>query len=238
MKRLLIVAALLFLMPHLLAQEDNKAPTCPEINSPTIDVAFYVGMGDVFFREGLFTVAIQNYSCALELDEEYVPAYIKRGYAYVTQRNDPLALADYNRALEIDPESAAAYTHRGMLYTVQGAFVPALADFDLATALDPVFAPAYYNRGIVHAIEGNHDLALADLNTALELDPGFDEVHAAIGAVYLDLAMASYGQYWDNVGRTINPPGGDPEFMLFNLRRTEQTEDFSPWLALQVPAEG
>ncbi|MDX1993872.1 MAG: tetratricopeptide repeat protein [bacterium] len=202
--------------------------------------AYFVGLGDAFFAQSDYTRAIFNYSCALLSFPDYVPAYINRGYAHATQRNDPAAFDDYTRALELAPESVEAYNNRGLLYTARGSFAAALADFDLALALDPNFAVGYLNRAIVHAAEANYALAIADIEFALQLAPDLPAAHAALGAVRLAQSLESYREYVrlaEAAGfRSTFPPGGDAESLLPALRSAYDAGTFTPWLPLQLPA--
>jgi len=67
--------------------------------------------------QGVYEEAIQMYTRAIELDENYADAYLKRGQAYrVARSTDPmLALADFNKAVALDPTNAEAYYQRGLL---------------------------------------------------------------------------------------------------------------------------
>jgi tetratricopeptide (TPR) repeat protein len=235
---LLLIAVLTTPLHNSLAQDSGTptfAPTaavCTPIDgTPT----YFIGLGDAFLARNNQARAITAYTCALERDASYAPAYIKRGLAYAAQRNDPLALADYDTALELDPNSVDGYNSRGVLYTLQGNFGLALGDFNVALALDPQNVVALNNRGIVHAAEGNYDLALADLQAALALDPEFALPHASLGAVYLAMAAQSYEQYNTLTGgRAL--PNGDAGRMLEAIQFNRTTGNFAHWLAFQTGA--
>ncbi|HEX2622837.1 MAG TPA: tetratricopeptide repeat protein [Phototrophicaceae bacterium] len=196
---------------------------------------YHIGRGDAFFGRKDYTHAIEAYSCAIELDPNYLPGYVNRGYAYAVQFNQPLALDDYNRALEIEPDSVAALNNRGMLYLSQGRFQQAIDDFDQVVALQPDAPDGYHNRAVVHASEGDYDLALADVEQALTLDPDFAPAYATRGAIYLAMASTDYIQYNDLTGHDANRQTGNSYTMLSLIDDDLTNDGFSSWLALLIP---
>jgi tetratricopeptide (TPR) repeat protein len=209
---------------------------CEEIFPPTDDLSYYVGMGNAYYEQGNFNTAIIVYSCALSVDEAFVPAYVSRGYAYMALGNQAAALEDYNKAIELDANFIPAYINRGNLYTVQGRFGLAITDFDLVIALDSENALAYNNRGVVHAAEGDFEPALADLQQAIALDPSYPAPYAALGVVYSALAVENYAQYRELSG-SQRLPSGDADIVIQSLAIERETGTFNTWLALQTPSQ-
>ncbi len=234
-----IILLLLMCLPVVVLAQDTgdiEEDPCAEIAPPGVLAVYFVGQGDAYFTQGNYTLAITAYTCALDQDPEYAPAYVNRGFAHAIQRNYPQALEDYNRALEIDESLVGAYNNRGLLYTYQGNFGLAITDFTLAIALNPDSAVAYNNRAVVHAIEGNHDLAIADLEQAIALDPEYAAPHASLGAVYSAMAVESYQNYRDMAGQTARLPAGDADIVLNMIDDSRETGNFSVWLPLLTPA--
>lgn len=228
------IVCLLLALPLVISAQTDV--TCAEIAPDDADSFYFLGLGDAYFRQASYSLAIVSYTCALELDDTYVPAYANRGYAHAVQRNEPQAIADYNRALELDETYVPAYNNRGLLYTAQGNFGLAINDFSLAVAFDPQFAIGYNNRGIVHAIEGNYDLAIADFQQAIALDPDYAAPHASLGAVYSALAVQSYEDYREIVGEGSRLPAGEADDVISALESNRLTGIFAVWLPLQTPA--
>ena len=229
----LLASTALLLSPVLHAQTQI---TCEDIAPAGVDPAYYIGLGDAYFGQRDYTNAIIAYTCALEADPEYTPAYVNRGFAYAAQGDETGALADYNRALELDEAATAAYANRGILYTTQGNFSLALLDFDLAIALNPDDAVSYNNRAVVHAAEGNYDLALADVQQAIALDRAYAAPHATLGAIYSAMAVSSYADYLNIAGENSRVPIGDPDTAINQIADSVQGGNFAVWLPLQTPA--
>lgn len=237
---LLVVCLLLLGAGTLLAQDetDNDAEESPcepaFIENPT--PSYYIGLGESLFDQGRFTEAIIVFTCAIELQPDYAPAYADRGFAYAALLDVDQALADFEAALNLDETLLAAYNNRGILYTNQGNFGLAINDFTLVVSLDPNNAVAYNNRGVVHAAEGNYDLALADFNLALELDPTYAQPYASIAAVYSALASINYQQFVETAGDNARLPAGTPTQVLSAIDDNLREGTFTTWLALLSPA--
>lgn len=232
MKHLLLILALCCLALPLAAQDDES--DCETVAPPGSPPTYYLGLGAAATAQGEYTRAISVYTCALEGDPTYAPAYVNRGLAHAAQFNFPDALVDYNRALELDGNLIEAYNNRGVLYSQQANFGLAIADFTVITVIAPDYAPAYRNRALVHAAEGNYDLALADLQQAVALDPNDARAHQVMGAVYLALAAESYQTYQGIAGRPASPDADD---MLDSVQFGLESGDASALLALQTPAQ-
>ncbi len=235
MKQHLILFTIIFLIAVSTTLAQIDVP-CEEIQPLTDDLSYYVGLGNGYYIQGNYNTAIIVYTCALEVDATYAPAYVSRGYAYAALGNQGEALADYNQALELDSNLISGYINRGILYTTQGRFGLALNDFDLVIALDPDNYTAYNNRGVVHAAEGDYDFAIADFEQAISLDPDYAAPHAALGVVYTALAVESYANYRERAGETARLPSGDADIVIQSLAIERETSTFSTWLALQTPS--
>lgn len=237
---LLFIGGLLGL-PRLLAQDATPTSAAEPIPCSALAPAaaappYYIGLGSVYFERGDYTRAIVAYTCALQLDADYAPAYVSRGFAHAAQLNNDAARADYETALALDGNLVSAYANYGLLYASEGNFSLALTQLNLAVALAPSDPAGYVNRGIVHAIEGRYDAALVDIQQALGLNPDYAPAYAAQGAVYSALAAASYAEYTAKAGANAVLPGVTPGNILRSQTDRAQTGDFTIWLAFLIPA--
>lgn len=232
--RFLSLLILLMLGVSSLQAQSNE-PKCSDIAPLTALPAYYIGLGNVYFDRGDYTRAIIAYTCGIQLNPAYAPAYVSRGYAQAAQLNNEQAQADYEKALALDGNLVTAYNNFGLLYTSEGNFGLALTQFNLSIALSPQNPTLYTNRGVVHAIEGNYDLAIADFEQALALNPDYAPAHAALGATYSALAAASYTRYQDIMGAGVALPGLTAQNILTAQIERSITGDFSIWLAFMTP---
>jgi len=112
--------------------------------------------------------AVEDYSQAIELNPEFVEAYLKRGMARYKLGDDRGTLKDCNQALQINPNLAQAYYYQGRARYRLGYTQAAIEAYTQAIRLEPDYAQAYYHRGLA-----NHDLkelplAVEDLQKASE----------------------------------------------------------------------
>ncbi len=112
--------------------------------------------------------AVEDYSQAIELNPEFVEAYLKRGMTRYKLGDDRGTLKDCNQALQINPNLAQAYYYQGRARYRLGYTQAAIEAYTQAIRLEPDYAQAYYHRGLA-----NHDLkelalAIEDLQKASE----------------------------------------------------------------------
>jgi tetratricopeptide (TPR) repeat protein len=148
----------------------------------------YVTRGNQRFNNGNYTGAIDDYTCALELNASNTDALFGRAYAYDASGEDDKAEHDYSRLLEIDPQNSSAYNNRGNIYYARHDYERARADYDRALEYDntDAFIP-YSNRGSLSYDEGDYDAALKDLNKAIELSPTYRAPYLIRAFVYQKL---------------------------------------------------
>jgi Flp pilus assembly protein TadD len=150
--------------------------------------ADFVARGQSSQNTGDYTSAIDDFTCALELDVENTDALFGRAYSLQALGENDRAERDYTALLELDPNNPHAYNNRGNIYYNRGEFNKARADYDRAIALDnPNKDTAYANRG--HLLYHTGDLvgAIKDFTHALELNPDDREIYFSRGYAYDDL---------------------------------------------------
>ncbi len=76
--------------------------------------------------------AIVDFTRAIELDPEYITAYIARGYTYYKKGELEQAIADYTEVIRRSPQHSHAYGLRGRAYRELGDECKAKGDFALA----------------------------------------------------------------------------------------------------------
>lgn len=113
------------------------------------DAVTYYKQGDTFQTSGQFFEAVKSYDKAIELDQKYVDAYVKRGQCKRQLKPPDYngSLADLIKAIELDPKSFVAYNSRGGTYKAMMKYDLAMSDFNKAIELDSKNEKALYNRG-------------------------------------------------------------------------------------------
>ena len=87
---------------------------------------------------GEYRLAIQEYDRAIELDPNYVDAYVFRGYSYERLGFELRAIEDFDKAIELDSNHAVAFNNRGHAYYLLDEFSRAIEDYNRATSLIPL----------------------------------------------------------------------------------------------------
>ena len=135
------------------------------------DHVFYNNRGIDYGEKGEYDLAIKDFTKAIELEPDYVPAYNNRGVVYRSKDEHDLAIEDCNTAIELKSDYAEPYNNRGISYSNKGKIDRAIVDYNIAIQLKPDFDKAYYNRGLAYHEKGELDLAIKDYSKAIELNP-------------------------------------------------------------------
>ncbi|MBK9746365.1 MAG: tetratricopeptide repeat protein [Chloroflexi bacterium] len=236
MGRLLLVL-LCALIPLGAVGAQAEVECAPPPAGISVAYSYYVGLGDAQLARQAYAAAVVHYTCALQLDPGYAPAYARRGYAQINLGDGEAAMNDYNRALELDEALVEGYINRGALYVQLGNFGLAIGDFTLAAQLDPTSVSALNNRAIVHAIEGNYAEAIADLEAAIALDPNVAHPYATLAAVYSALAAENYQRFVAVSGSAARLPAGTPPEVLVAIDDSLRNGNYTFWLTLVTPGE-
>jgi tetratricopeptide (TPR) repeat protein len=229
----LIVCLLLVSAGRLSAQTNTD--NCPPLPLGLTGDAYtyYVGVGDANAARGQSSAALLAYSCAIDAQPDYAPAYARRGLAQTVLGDADAAIADFNRALDRDEMLLEAYINRGIFYTRAGNYALAIGDFTLVVSLDPQNTLGLQNRAMVHAIEGNFDLALDDLNQAINFVPDEPDLYAARAAIYSAYALQDYQRFLDASGDPKAAlPAGAPGEVLAAVDNSLRSGSVDVWVTL------
>ena len=89
------------------------------------------------------------YTNALEVNPEFLDAYINRGLVFNELKNYEASISDYDKAIELDGKCALAYNNRGYSKFLKGDFDGALQDYNKAILLNPKFKMALDNKAML-----------------------------------------------------------------------------------------
>lgn len=139
------------------------------------DAVTYYKQGDTFQTSGQFVEAVKSYDKAIELDNKYVDAFIKRGQCKRQLKPPDYngSLVDLSRAIKLDPKSFVAYNSRGGTYKAMMKYDLAMSDFNKAIELDSKSEKALYNRGTLWLDTKEYTKAVADLTLAINRVPSY-----------------------------------------------------------------
>jgi lipoprotein NlpI len=120
---------------------------------------------------GQLDKAIESYSKAIAISNQYPQAFINRGNAYLSKKMFDEAINDLDTAIQLDAANPQSYNILGIVYKAQGEYNKAIQNYSMAIALKPDFVFAYNNRAIAFYFKDMYIKALNDYQTAINLDP-------------------------------------------------------------------
>ncbi len=139
---------------------NDEAVTCFSIaiEQQPMAMRFHYFRALAFEALDLAAKAREDFERALELNPDYVPAYVRLGM--LIQENDPKrAAALFEQATRRDANDAVAWFGRGQVAKREGKTDEAIAHWQKAIALQPDYADAQSALAAVYEGQGKEDLA-------------------------------------------------------------------------------
>ena len=138
--------------------------------------AYYL-RGITAIRDGMDEAAMDDFSSAIGLKEDFAPAYHER--AGIKRRMGDLQGShfDYQRAVAFQPDFALAYNNMGSVKILMGDYMGAIANYSKALELDPGLFIALNNRGYARYYTDDTEGALQDFNAAITNSGQFAYAH-------------------------------------------------------------
>lgn len=116
-----------------------------------------------------FRAALGDYNKAIELDDQFAEAYLRRAEVRYLIEDDSGVLADCQRAIALNSTEAKTYFYQGMARYRLDYVQSAIAAFTDAITCDPDDAQYYYRRGLAYQDLNQMDEAARDLRRAAYL---------------------------------------------------------------------
>ena len=202
---------------------------------------------------------LELYTFALNLNENFLDAWINRGLIYNELGDYEKSISDYNKAIKIDSKCALAFNNRGYTRFKQKDYQGALEDYNKAILLNPKFQMAldnkallfqtvcikddkdfnekyYLSLGIADVNEGNFPEAISSLDEALTLNPNSEVAYfyKAICFHSLNRTAEAYENYTKAI--ELNKNMVDAYFnrgqLLFKTNPKQALDDFVSAVAL------
>lgn len=122
----------------------------------------FIKKGKFHQEYGQWSDAIKDYTDALALNPNYVPAYIERALVKQIKGDMQDAVLDLDLALALDSMNLRALNARGALHYELGNYKSSLSDLNRALQIHPYYVNALLNRGKVLEKMGKKDAACKD----------------------------------------------------------------------------
>ena len=160
--------------PHTDRRQSLVKPQTPE--------EYYI-RGVRYTLSRRFRAALGDYNKALELDDQFAEAYLRRAEVRYLIEDDSGVLADCQRAIALNSTEAKTYFYQGMARYRLDYVQSAVAAFTDAITCDPDDAQYYYRRGLAYQDLNQLDEAARDFRRAAHLyrDQGnlgsYEQIH-------------------------------------------------------------
>lgn len=155
-----------------------------------IDSKFYFRRGNIYTKrlrkiiEQLPKKAIENYTKAIELNPNFISAFVRRGIIYAKSGEYNKAIEDFTMATYLNPNNFKAYFYCGLVYLKIGKYKRAIESFSKAIQANSNFSKAYFKRGVAYFERKEYDKAIEDFNAAINLKSDFAEAMMFLGRAY------------------------------------------------------
>ncbi|MBX7103005.1 MAG: protein kinase [Gemmataceae bacterium] len=143
------------------------------MSHPT-EADFWVRRGSAFADLGMESLALADYSRALEIRPDHAEASYLRGLEYFRQRQFEPALDDFSRAQSRPALADVAGWMRGKAMLQLDRVEEMMAAVNALIEHYPNDPQLFYQRALGHAYRGRHAAAIADLELALRKSPSHD----------------------------------------------------------------
>ncbi|MFF4624268.1 MFS transporter [Nonomuraea jabiensis] len=144
-------------------------PAGARLRTKILEVLRY-NRAEIRFARGDLQGAPADLSYVLELDPEFVAAYVNRSGIWAALGEHAEAKADALRGLELEPRNAYLPAALGQAEATLGRHEAARTAFRTSLDLDPEAATTWAGRAVLAYEMGDLDGAVADLTRAIQLE--------------------------------------------------------------------
>ncbi len=169
----------------------------------------YVNLADIYILENKIEEALTLTRKAIEIDPEFLDAYIKLGYilellkqSQIKQPYTEEIIDCYKKTIELDPENASPHFFLGNIYKGQGNIEKAEKHFQQATNINPDFSHAHLNIAILFVNQRRYDLAVDSFRKAFTTDKLLKSAVCAYW--HIRMRMCDWSQYSEMLGSINN----------------------------------
>ena len=154
-------------------------------------------LGNILLAKQSNEAAIDNYTRAIEVNDQNWRAHANRGIAHARLGEATDALADADAAVRISDGHAYSLFARGIVKSVLGKPEAAVAELSAAISKNPQFARAYLYRAMLKESLRDQEGALVDYNAAIDIDKNYNVAYHRRGNIWAALsspakALADY----------------------------------------------
>ncbi len=164
-------------------------------SSPDSPKAHYA-LGDIYYKEGNYDQALEEFKKALELNQNFAEIYNNVGLIYEQKGLYNEALREYEKALKMSCIFDNTYIHihnnMGNAYTRMNLYNKAILQYKKALELNPNYPQAHFNLGVIYHKQGRFDEATKEYEKVVKLSPDFTLVREKLTELKQNLNATRY----------------------------------------------
>ncbi len=153
---------------------------------------FYYNEGVTKYEEGEYTLSIENFKKAIELNSSEFDYYYNLGVTYLKIEEYDLAIETFNKAIPINSKDTDLYMNLGMAFYSKGDFQKAAKAYSKAVFINSGDPENCNYAGIAHCAVKNFKEAIYYFKQAVKLEPRNITFGYNLAQAYFELEK--YGQ--------------------------------------------
>jgi Tfp pilus assembly protein PilF len=161
--------------------------SCLKLDERSARVSYKLALAR--YRDGDMNAALLAARQAIRLNDRMPEAYYVLGLALREKRRTGEAQQAFEKAIALAPDLVAAHEELAEIHAGGGRRADELAQLQTIANLDRDHVERQVAVALAHTRAGNTDLAVTTLSNALERAPDQPLVYAALGRVWLDIAL-------------------------------------------------
>ena len=194
---------------------NNK--TLPPRKEAVEEWEVFLTQGILARKRGDFKTAIDEYTKAINLHQNYFKAYFNRAFAYDKLGYFKEAIEDYTKAIHINPSYPYTYYNRGITFDKINNFHDSIEDFTKAISLVPSKKEFYYNRGCSYKKIKNYSSAIEDFSKYISYKAPSFNAYFNRGICYEKLSLYKKAIEDFQFCTTKNPKNISPYYHMANI---------------------
>lgn len=142
-----------------------------EVANRNEEILRHNNLGVALMEQQNFKEAADEFQKILQLNAQFVPAYVNLGIAAFNLQNYDEALQWLERALQLDPNQIHAHFVRGLIYRNQDQIEAALQAFLKIQQHDPQDPSTHYYLGLLYSRQRDYPKAIENFQKVIQSDP-------------------------------------------------------------------
>lgn len=158
---------------------------------------YYTELGRSLCTEGNYMQGMQYYRKAIEMDSNYVDAYVDRALWRLNYKDYDGSINDWKKVLSLKPKNILALNNLGVVYESMGELDSALIYFTKSIELDSLGIGSYFNRASIYFMQGKLEMAANDYQKDIEIGTLTDAVsYYMCGIIKIELGDSLNGKMY------------------------------------------